>query len=53
MAGKKQDKPSGFRPIEVDVRPDERFRPIEVGQAAPAADTKKAPTKPAAGTKED
>ena len=51
MARTKHDEPGdGFRPIEVDIRPDETFRPIEVGSVtAPAVDTH---TKPAAGTKE-
>lgn len=45
---RKQDKPSGgFRPIEVSVRPDKTFRPIEVGStAAPAVAST---PKPAAG----
>ena len=52
MASRKQKRPEpeGFQPIEVEVRPDERFRPIEVERtAAPVADNTK---KPATG-KED
>lgn len=52
MARKKQERePSGgFRPIEVPVVTDKRFRPIEVQVAAPVA----APVEqPATGDKED
>ena len=53
MARKSQQREpaSGFRPIEVPVRVDERFRPIEVQVAAPVAapETKQ----PATGDKED
>lgn len=34
MASTQQDNPSGFRPITVDVRPGEKFRPITVGSNA-------------------
>lgn len=48
---KETPEPQGFRPIEVTHRPDETFRPIEVGPtAAPVA---AAAPKPAAGDKED
>ena len=49
MAPKKEKRTSGFRPIEVDVRPVKSFRPIEVGTvAAPVA----APTQPKPATGE-
>lgn len=52
----RKEEPSGFRPIEVPVRVDPHFKPIEVQfvtQAAPVAEPKKAAPKPATGTKED
>lgn len=50
---RKQDKPSGgFRPIEVTVRPDKTFRPIQVGSTAAPVAAIQAPEKPATGEKE-
>lgn len=50
---KKKDEEAGFRPIVVEVHVNESFRPVTVGEVAPAADTKKNTPKPAAGTRED